>query len=119
MAETITTKGATGLRWGVDSVAVITSFITQGVTVNREPGIKKEVKDENGIVIARIFGDDQFKYSIKAIYKGGTPPAQASFITITRNEGGTTVADANAIVEKVSWTYANESELLLDRKSVV
>ena len=114
MSETITIKGVSTIRWGTDSVAVITGFLDQGVTLAREPGIKKRVKDEKGFIVSKVFGDDAYKVNIKAVYNGGTPPATGAEITVIRDEGGTTVSNALFVVEKVSWTYGNESELLMD-----
>jgi hypothetical protein len=119
MAETITTKGVSTLRWGTDGIAVIVTGTAspgylQGVTVGQEYATKKVVKDELGFIVSRLYGDLTYKCSIKAIYKGCTPPATGDLLSVKTTYGAADHAIATYVCEKCSWTYANESELLLD-----
>lgn len=118
MPETITIRGVTGLRWGVDSVAAVTNALTQSASVSREPGIKHEVKDEKGFVVARIYGDDTYKLSMKAVYKGATPPNTGDFMTVVTDVGGTTSSNGDFICEKCSWEYGQDNTLMLSIDAV-
>ena len=109
-----TIKGKGTVRWGVDQVAVITNLEPQSVSMARTPAINKWIKGADGHRKTKIVGDDGYKATIKAVYYGGTTPADGAFLTVTIDSGGTTSAISNLICVECTWDYGNENELMLN-----
>lgn len=107
--------GVTTIRWGVDGVFPLAGCEAGSLDQDNDALIDEKALDANGVVISRILGDAHSLVRVTALYTGATMPVMGTFVTITYDNGGSPVADANYFYNgKNRRRYTNKGNLMIE-----